>query len=102
MSGVLKKKGLVQVRVYLNKEEFSTMAHDAEEVGKRRVGLLLETARPHGMNGETFSNTDGLSKFLKHTWAYWKEHEAERLEKAADIARRERELAEEKKKHGMK
>lgn len=96
MVSVLKRKGLIQVRVYLNKTEFKEMAADAESTKHRRVGLLLETAKPHGMAGETYSNTDGLSRFLKHTWGYWKEHQAERLEKAAELARRERELEQDK------
>lgn len=101
MAGVLKKKGIVQVRVYFNQAELAAIAKDAEGAEKRRVGLLLQTQKPHGLDGETQANTDGIGPFLKHTWAYWKEHRAERLEAAAEVARKQRELDAEKKKLGV-
>jgi hypothetical protein len=101
MAGVLKKKGITQVRVYFNQAELTAIAKDAEGAGKRRVGLLLQTQKPHGLDGETQANTDGISRFLKHTWTYWKEHQADRLEAAARIARERAALEAEAKKLGV-
>ena len=50
---------------------------------------------------EQVSNTDGMSRFLKHTWQYWRDHEKERLEQAAALAERERTLQADKKKLGI-
>jgi hypothetical protein len=89
------------VKVYFNPKSFQSVASDAEKVGKRRGGLQLFTQKSHGFANQLVSNTDGISKFLKHTWLYWQVHEKERLEEAVKLAQEERELAERKKKLGM-
>jgi hypothetical protein len=91
----------VCIKVYLNQAEFKEMAEHAEKTGKRRRGLILHTQKKNGFAGQTVANTDGLSKFFKHCVSYWKEHESERMAKAADILRQEKQLQEEKKKLGL-
>jgi len=88
------------VKVYFNPKSFQAVAADAEKAGKRRGGLQLFTQKPHGFGHEQVSNTDGISRFLKHTWAYWCDHEKERLEEALAIAEDERRIAARKKKLG--
>jgi|SRR5208283_1867383 len=97
---VTKRKD-VCVKVYLNQAEFAEMAGQAEKVGKRRRGLILHTQKKNGFSGQTVANTDGLSRFLKYCAAYWKEHESERMSRAAEILRQEKELQEEKKRLGL-
>ena len=97
---VTKRKD-VCVKVYLNQAEFSEMAGQAEKVGKRRRGLILHTQKKNGFAGQTVANTDGLSKFLKYCAAYWKEHESERMSRATEILRQEKQLQEEKKRLGL-
>jgi len=97
-----KQKGKkICVKCYFNPTNFQAVAADAERAGKRRGGLLLFTQKPHGFANETQANTDGISRFLKHTWQYWREHETERLQEAAKLAEEERGLAERKKKLGI-
>jgi len=91
----------VCVKVYLNQAEFSEMAEHAEKVGKRRRGLILFTQKKNGFAGQTVANTDGLSRFFKHCVVYWKEHESERMSRAAEIMRQEKQLQEEKRRLGM-
>lgn len=88
------------VKVYLKPEVFAEIAKLAEKAGKRRGGLLLYTQKAHGFAGETLANTDGIAKAFKFWAFYWKEDEAARLEKARDIAEKEKALAKEKEKLG--
>lgn len=97
----IQKEKKICVKVYFNRKSFQAVALDAEKSGKRRGGLQLFTQKPHGFGHELVSNTDGISRFLKHCWAYWREHEKERLEQATALAQRERELQAEKKKLGI-
>lgn len=91
----------IRVKVYFNLKSFQAVAQDAEKAGKRRGGLLLFTQRSHGLAGETVSNTDGISKFLKYCWEYWRENEHVRVQQVAEILRKEKELQEEKKRLGL-
>lgn len=88
MAGVLKQKGLVRVQVYFGKEDFLSIIKDAERAGKRRVGLLPFVKKEHGFSNEEHSNSDGISKFLKFAWHYWKETEFLRLEQQAEAMRK--------------
>ena len=97
----MKNENKICVKVYFNKDTFQAVALDAEKAGKRRGGLLLFTAKEHGFENEKISNTDGISRFLKHCWGYWRDHEKERLEQAAALAERERALQAEKRKLGI-
>ena len=94
-----KKK--IRVKVYFNEKAFSEVIAEAEKANFRRRGLQIFTQKKNGLSGELVANTDGLSKFLKFCYRYYKEHEAERLENAAIIAKAEQELAEKKKKLGL-
>lgn len=94
-----KKK--IRAKVYFNEKSFALVAGDAEKAGKRRGGLQLFTQKEHGFAHERVANTDGVSKFLKFTWQYWREHESDRLLQAAELARQEKELFEKKKKLGV-
>lgn len=98
---ILESNKSVCVKVYLNRKLFTEVAQQAEKAGKRRPGLLLFTKKKNGFAGEMLANTDGISRFFKYCAAYYKEHEAERLAKAADLAERERDLAAEKKRLGI-
>jgi hypothetical protein len=98
----IKKVKKICVKCYFNPETFKAIAIDAEAAGKRRGGLLLFTQKSHGFAQEQVSNTDGISRFLKHCWAYWREHETERLQEAAKIAEDERGIAERKRKLALK
>ena len=94
------KGNSVCVKMYLNPELFTEVAEQAEKAGTRRKGLLLYTHKEHGFSHEKLANTDGIAKFFKHTYRYWVEHEAQRLQELAEIAARENELAMRKKKLG--
>ncbi|MFA5929466.1 MAG: hypothetical protein WC861_01140 [Candidatus Micrarchaeia archaeon] len=85
MQGKLKEKGLTRVSVYLNKEELSSMAQLAEKLGYRRVGLPLETIKPHGFSGETFSNTDGISRALKYCFDFYMRVNPKLLARRAEL-----------------
>lgn len=91
----------IKVRLYLKPELFSEMCKEAEKAGCRRKGLQLTTQKEHGFSHERLANTDGLGKFLKYCYNYYMEHEAQRLEEAAQIKRQEMELEERKKKIGV-
>jgi hypothetical protein len=97
----IQKGKKICVKVYFNPKSFQAVALDAEKSGKRRGGLQLFTQKPHGFGHELVSNTDGISKFMKHCWQYWIDHEAERLGQAAALAQREKELQAEKKRLGV-
>jgi len=91
----------IRVKVYFNPKTFAEVAKDAEKAGKRRGGLQLFTQKEHGFGHERLSNTDGISKFLKFCWRYWQETERHRFEKAAELAKREEELRQEKARLGL-
>ncbi len=95
------KRNDVCIKVYLSQAEFKEMTDQAEKAGKRRRGLILHTQKKNGFAGQTVANTDGLSKFFKYCVAYWREHESERMARAAQIIQQEKQLQEEKKKLGL-
>jgi len=95
------RKKSICIKVYVRPDLFSTLAKDAEAAGKRRKGLQLYVQKPHGFANELLANTDGIAKFLKYTWQYWKENEAARLERIAELLKKEKELQEERKKLGL-
>ncbi len=95
------KKKQLRVKVYLNPALFAEVALQAEKTGFRRKGLPLFTQKPHGFVDEKVANTDGMAKFFKHCYKFWKESEARRLEEAAKIAQMEKELADRKAKLGL-
>ncbi len=90
-----------KVRVYFSDKNYAEVVKDAEKAGKRRVGLVLWKQKEHGFANQREANTDGLAKFLKFCYGYWKDHEADRLRQLAELQDRERRLAEEKKKLGV-
>ena len=94
-----KKK--ICVKVYLNPENFQRYARLAERTGKRRGGLQLFTQKKNGFAGEMLANTDGISKFFKFAGIYWEENEARRMEEAADLARKEKDIAEQRRRLGL-
>lgn len=91
----------VCVKIYLKPILFAEMSDSAEKAGIRRKGLSLYTQKPHGMLDEKLANTDKLAKFFKFLYQYYKETEALRLSRAADLARKEREVADERAKLGI-
>lgn len=91
----------IRVKVYFNPKTFQAIAQDAERTGKRRGGLQLFVQRKNGFMDQVDANTDGISKFLKMCWQYWREHEADRLEQAAELKRKEIEIQEQKRKLGI-
>ncbi len=95
MKSHLKEKGLFRVGVYFNETGITTLIKDAEKAGFRRVGLPAKIQKPHGMADEWLANTDGLAKFLKNCWEYWRKAEPERLEA---LAKTQKEFAEIQKK----
>jgi hypothetical protein len=94
-------KKQIRVKVYFSPKDFAEIAKDAEKAGKRRHGLLLFTQKEHGLVHDKVANTDSLSKFLKFCWHYWQETERHRFEKAAELAKREQEIKEERSKLGV-
>jgi len=97
----MSKGNSVCVKIYLKPELFAEVAVQAEKALVRRKGLLLYTQKEHGFANEKLANTDGIAKFLKHTYRYWVEHEAQRLQELAEIAVTESEIAARKKKLGV-
>lgn len=101
------KIGKIRVRVYLNPPDFSAICQDAKDAGFRHGGLEERVKNVQGPQGKEHWNTDGLSKFLKHTWHYWREHRAEREEQERIQDAEEKELRakleaiEKKKKKGL-
>jgi hypothetical protein len=94
------KKQKIRVRVYFNQDSFKAIALEAEKAGFRRGGLQIFNQREHGFAGQVDANTDGISKYLKHCQAYYVAHEAQRLQELAEIAMKERDIAERKKRLG--
>lgn len=79
----------IRVKVYFNPARFKDLADDATAAGFRRGGLRLFVQKPHGFSNEVNANTDGMSRFLKECWKFWKEHREEyaRLKKKEELAR---------------
>lgn len=101
MQGKLKEKGLFRIGLYLNLEEMTREAAQAEKLHLRRGGLPIKTQKPGGFAGEWIANTDGISPLFKFYSEYYRKTEARRLAEAADIARQEQELAERKETLGV-
>ena len=97
MNGKTKDKGLFRVAIYFNEADLTSIAKDAEKAGKRKVGIPIKKQKPHGMADEWLANTDGIGRFLKYCYKYWKDEEPKRLETLAQIERQEQELAARKK-----
>lgn len=95
------KNGKVCIKVYFNPKNYPLVIDDAERSGKRHRGLQLYTQKEHGFADEKVANTDGVGRFLKFCWQYWREHESDRLRMAAEIAEREKQLLAEKKRLGL-
>ena len=89
------------IKVYLYPALFAEIAGEAEKSGKRRKGLLLYTQKPNGFANEKLANTDGIAKFLKFCYEYYKDHEADRVRDLADILRKEQEIQELRKQKGL-
>ena len=96
-----RKTEQIAVPIYFNPNSFQAVCADAARVGKRGVLLLPQKVKEHGFDGEKVWQRKGIGKFLKFCWQCWKDNESERLVKVAEIARKEKELLEEKKKAGM-
>lgn len=82
----------MRVAVYLNKDELTAMAKEAEQLGFRRVGLPIETQKPHGFSNEKNANTDGVSRLLKYCHDYWQNNMPKRLERKAALLKEIEEL----------
>ena len=95
------KGNSICIRTYLRPELFAEIAGEAEKAGKRKKGLLLYTAKPHGFANEKLANTDGIAKFLKFCYDYYKKAEPARLKELADILQQEKELQELKRQKGL-
>lgn len=89
------------VKCYFNEQSFASVVADAEKAGKRRRGLQLFTQKEHSIGDVRVSNTDGISRFLKYCWQYWKEHESDRLREIAEVKETERQIQERKKRLGV-
>jgi len=98
----MQKKNLVCVKVYFDLAEFAEVAEEAQRAGIRARGLKLRVLKPHGFAGEDKANTKSISKFLKHTLAYWKDQEKERALKIAEHELKVKELEREAAKLGLK
>ena len=68
------------------------MAHLAEQLGYRRMGLPLETLKPHGFSGETFSNTDGISRALKDCFDFYMREYPKLIARKAELQKEMDEL----------
>jgi len=61
-----RQKAQRYIKVYFSStEELQTWADRATSAGFRRGGLQILNKKPHGWEGETVFNTDGISKYLK-------------------------------------
>lgn len=96
-----KRKKQLRVKVYLTDKLFAEIIEQAEKAGFRRKGLLAYTQKKHGFADEKVANTDGIAKFMKYCYSYWKDSEYKRHEEALRIAQQEKELAEKKARLGL-
>ena len=96
-----RKTEQIPVPLYFNPTTFSAVCKDAQKAGKRGVMIQEKHLKPHGFANEYTYSIKGIGTFLKYTWRYWQEHEAERLAKAAEVLAKEKILQEEKKKLGL-
>jgi len=94
------KNGKIVVKVYFNLGNFTSIAKDAEKAGKRRGGLQLLTQAKNGFSDQKVANTDGISKFLKMCWQYYREQEPARLKELAELAEKEEAVNKRKKELG--
>ena len=101
MQGKIKEKGIFRISVYFNEQKVQELVKDAEKMGFRRLGIPFKRQKPNGFANEWLANTDGIGRFLKHCWQYYKENEAERAALGAKLLFQEKELQEQKKKLGM-
>lgn len=97
MNGKMKKIGIVRVSVYFGMAELTAIAQDAEKAGLRRVGIPVRIQKPNGFADEWLANTDGIGRFLKQTYEYYKRHEADRLFEASKLAEARAQLEEKEK-----
>lgn len=90
------------VQIYLAEKDFIEAVKWAEKVKKRRVGLFLKVQRKgrNGLKAPSY-NTKGLAKAYKFYFAYYREHEYDRLREEAEIAEQEKALLAKKKKLGL-
>lgn len=93
MKGKNKNKGLFRVAIYFNEKDLQAIVKDTEKAGFRRVGIPLKVQKPHGLPDEWLANTDGVGRFLKTCYDYWKKTAPERLKQLAETERQIRELS---------
>lgn len=96
-----RKTEQIPVPVYFNPTTFSAVCKDAQKAGKRGVMIQEKHLKAHGFANEYAYSIKGIGKFLKYCWQYWRDNEAERLAKAAEVLARDKLLQEEKKKLGL-
>jgi predicted RNA-binding protein YlxR (DUF448 family) len=101
MNGKNKEKGLFRVVVYFNESEFMIVAELAQKLGKRSVYIPIKKQKPHGMADEWVANTKGIAITLKELIKYYRDMEAERTAKLADVLQREKQIQAEKAKLGV-
>jgi len=94
-------KSLVCVRIYFKENEFIEIAELAKILKLRPVGLKAIKKRPHGWRQETVADTKGIAKALHYLIGYYKDTEAERVLKLAQILAQEKVLREQKAKMGV-
>lgn len=91
----------VCVKCYFNKQDFEAIAADAVKAGVRHGGLQTWVQKKNGLADERVANTDKIPKFLKFIWRSWQQTATLRLAKAAELAKKEQELKEERAKLGI-
>jgi hypothetical protein len=101
LQGKIKQKDLFRVSVYLNENDFVAMASESTKLKLRRVGIPNKTQKEHGFADEWCGNTDGISRYLKYCHKYYIENEGVRFQQMADLAQRQKELDDLKRKTGM-
>lgn len=93
MNGKNKGKGLFRVSIYFNENDLALVVKDAEKAGFRRVVVPVKIQKPHGLPDEWLANTDGVGRFLKNCYDYWKKTAPERLKELAETERQLKELS---------
>lgn len=96
-----RKKDLNMTAIYFSDADFATICKDTADAGFRPVLLLPKKQKEHGFAGEMVIQRKGVSKFLKFCWKYYKDHEAERVTKLAELKTQEKLIEEQKKKLGL-
>lgn len=87
--------------LYFNPETFQAICADAVKAGFRPALLQPRKQKEHGFEGQLVWQRKGIAKFLKFCWKYWKETQAERAVKLAELALKKKQLEEEGKKLGV-